>query len=298
VYWNEGGNIIFCDVLYKLYQDRLKYKALDKIHPGSYTALQKTIKLMLNSTYGKTIMKKINSKTSIVRSNNFDEYIIKNFNTIRRYRKINERSYEVTAMSADMSFNRGHIGSIILSMSKLVMNEVLDICNTKKYPTYYTDTDSIHYQHKHMKKIEREYARLYDGKKLHGKGLGQFSPDFELDGAAEPVYTTSAIFLGRKSYIDMLESKDEKGKIITGCHKRLKGVTSSGLLQQGRIFGDGVTPNYLELYRKLATDPEGVRFTLNPYDAINEKQNILFEYSGGRVRFKNTFTRLVKFGDM
>jgi hypothetical protein len=51
---------------------------------------------------------------------------------------------EVEKICADNSFNRGHIGCAILSISKRIMNEVFDVANDNNYPIYYTDTDSLH----------------------------------------------------------------------------------------------------------------------------------------------------------
>ena len=128
VYWNEGGNKKMGEVIKTLFEARLKYKKTN-------TALANTIKLMLNSSYGKTIMKTTKTETKIVKTTNksydlntkkwvvnqktdFERYIFNNFNTIKYYRKLNDNSYEVERTKSDNSFNRGHIGCAILSTSK------------------------------------------------------------------------------------------------------------------------------------------------------------------------------------
>ena len=49
-----------------------------------------------------------------------DNYINNNFNTIKSYRKLNDNNYEVESMCSDESYNRGHIGCAILSMSNVL----------------------------------------------------------------------------------------------------------------------------------------------------------------------------------
>jgi hypothetical protein len=299
VYWNEGGNKKMGEVVKTLFEARLKYKKTN-------TALANTIKLMLNSSYGKTIMKTTKTETKIVKTTkksynketkkwivkqetDFERYIFNNFNTIKYYRKLNDNSYEVERTKSDNSYNRGHIGCAILSTSKRIMNEVFDIANTKKYPIYYTDTDSLHCNCEDVPKLEEEYKKIYN-KELNGKQLEQFHTDFNLDGAESEIYATKSIFLGKKSYIDCLESKDQKGNTIKGFHIRLKGITKEGLNHEAKKYNN----SYLGLYEDLAKGKEIV-ITLNPYDIDNQKQKVLFEYKKGNVSFKDNFTRKVKF---
>jgi hypothetical protein len=299
VYWNEGGNKKMGEVVKTLFEARLKYKKTN-------TALANTIKLMLNSSYGKTIMKTTTTETKIVKTTkksfdmktkkwvvkqetDFERYIFNNFNTIKYYRKLNDNSYEVERTKADNSYNRGHIGCAILSTSKRIMNEVFDIANTEKYPIYYTDTDSLHCNCEDVSRLESAYRDIYN-KELNGKQLEQFHTDFDLDGAESEIYATKSIFLGKKSYIDCLESKDKDGNTIKGFHIRLKGITKEGLNHEAKKYNN----SYLGLYEDLAKGKEIV-ITLNPYDVDNQKQKVLFEYKKGSVQFKDNFTRKVKF---
>lgn len=299
VYWNEGGNKKMGEVVERLFNARLKYKK-------SNTALANTIKLMLNSSYGKTIMKTTNTETKIVKTTqkkydktlkkwitqektDLERYIYNNFNTIKYYRKINDNSYEVERTKADNSFNRGHIGCSILSMSKRIMNEVFDIANNNEYPIYYTDTDSLHCNCEDVPRLEADYKKIYN-KDLNGTKLEQFHTDFNLEGAESEIYATKSIFLGKKSYIDILESKDKNGNIITGFHIRLKGITKEGLEGEAKKYDT----SYFGLYEDLAKGKE-IEITLNPYDSDNQKQKVLFEYKKGAVQFKDVFTRKVKF---
>jgi hypothetical protein len=302
VYWNNGGNTKMGEIIGDLFKERLKCKANKQL------ALSNVIKLMLNSSYGKTIMKKSNTEFKIVKlqsskkdeegnwittdnSDLWNSYVYNNFNTLKFSRKINERHREVEKLLVDDTFNRGHIGCMILSMSKRIMNEVFDVANTHKLPIYYTDTDSIHLNYDDVPTLENEFRKEYN-RELTGKQLGQFHIDFDMDGAGkgEEIYAVKSIFLGKKSYIDKLESKDEDGNIIHSHHIRLKGITKEGIADQAKNYDNGVEG----LYEDLA-EGNPVEFILNPFDKENNKQKVLFQYVDGRVNFKDKFTRVVKF---
>jgi len=299
VYWNEGGNNKMGEVVKKLFETRLKYK-------NSNVALSNVIKLMLNSAYGKTIMKKTNTETKIIKTNYktfdketgkwskkektpFNDYIYNNFNTIKSWRQLNDSCYEVERVCSDNSSNRGHIGCAILSMSKRIMNEVFDTANNNDINIYYTDTDSIHMDNDKVSKLEEEYKKKYN-KELNGKYLEQFHTDFNLEGAVGEIYATKSIFLGKKSYLDVLESKDEKGNIINGFHFRMKGITEEGLLKASKDYKD----SYLGLYTELA---KGIKkkIVLNPFNEDENKQKVLFEFKDGKVSTRKEFIREVCF---
>jgi hypothetical protein len=309
VYWNEGGNKKMGEVIQKLYNTRLKYKKTKK-------ALANTLKLMLNSAYGKTIMKKTNIKKKIIHVNawkkennkwvckvntNLNDYIYNNFNVIKSYRKINDNQYEFETICADDSYNRGHIGCAILSTSKRIMNEVFDVANDNGYIIYYTDTDSMHIKSEDVPKLEAKYKERYD-KTLNGKQLEQFHVDFDLkdengDDAAGEIYATHSIFLGKKSYMDVLESVDKKGKKIKGYHVRLKGITEAGLIKEAENYITKEDPKgFLGLYTDLS---KGIKkeFILNPYDKDTNEEKVMFQFKNGTVmtRARNEFKRTVKF---
>jgi hypothetical protein len=301
VYWNNGGNKVMGEVIQNLFNARLKAKKENK------TALSNTIKLMLNSAYGKTIMKKSNTETKIIKTLekkynpktkeweeknkicNFHNYIYNNFNTIKTWRPMNKTCIEVEKICSDDSYNRGHIGCAILSMSKRIMNEVFDVANDNNYPIYYTDTDSLHCNLEDVSKLEEKYKERFN-KELNGKNLEQFHTDFNLDGACSEIYATKSIFLGKKSYIDLLESKDKDGNIIKGHHIRLKGITEEGLKHTSKKYVNG----YEGLYTDLARG-EKIEIFLNPLDEDDNKQKVIFEYENGKVRTKKLFSRKVKF---
>tara|TARA_R110000803_G_scaffold3847_6_gene13144 strand:- start:2470 stop:6396 length:3927 start_codon:yes stop_codon:yes gene_type:complete len=304
VYWNSGVNKKMGETIKSLFNSRLKAKKEGK------KALSNVIKLMLNSSYGKTIMKKTNTKKDIVKTTkkvfnkekniwevakktDFGDYVYNNFNTIKSYRKLNEYNYEVESICADNSYNRGHIGCSILSMSKRIMNEVFDIANSNNYPIYYTDTDSLHCNLEDVKKLEDKYEIKYN-KKLNGKNLEQFHTDFNLEGSYGEIVAIKSIFLGKKSYLDILESVDKNGKKIYGTHIRLKGITQEGLENTAKDYSNNKEPNYLELYKELSKGTK-IKFILNPFNKDTNKNKVLFEFKRGRVSTRKEFIRKVKF---
>lgn len=314
VFWNQGGNPRMGDIIQRLFGHRLRIKKTNK-------ALANTIKLMLNSSYGKTIIKKTNTEKVMVKTHrwsnkdgkwdklehqNLHDYVYNNFNTIQDFRQLNEHTYEVQRLKADRSYNRGQIGAAILSYSKRIMNEVFDVANDNDLPIYYTDTDSLHCNFPDVEKIEKLYHEKYQ-KNLVGKQLEQFHTDFTIqdpdktaDKNAE-IYATESIFLGKKSYMDKLISKDTEGNDIVGYHIRLKGITQEGLLHAAKTHSkskmntvEEQMNGYWNLYNKLAKGEE-IKFVLNPLNEENNAQKVLFEFKDGQVFTKKEFIRKVKF---
>jgi len=308
VFWDEGGNKKMGEIIDKLYEERLICKKNKQL------ALSNVLKLMLNSSYGKTIAKKTKTEFKIVKVQSskkdkdgkwtetndeklWNSYVYNNFNTLRCSRKINKRCTEVEKLKVDDSFNRGHIGCMILSMSKRIMNEVFDLANTQSLPIYYTDTDSIHLNYDDVPILEKEFYNKYN-RALIGKKLGQFHIDFNMkdkegldrQGQGEEIYATKSIFLAKKCYLDKLESRDKEGNIITDYHYRMKGITEEGILHQAKQYKNGIEGLYEDLAKGTM-----IEFNLMPYDKDNKSQKVLFQYVNGRVNFKKKFTRKVKF---
>ena len=288
VYWNEGYNQKMGDVVKKLFDKRVSYK---KDSP----AIANVLKLMLNSSYGKTILKTSKTTKKVVLNNNLDKYIYNNFRTITKIRKLNYSASEVETINIEDKGNRAHIGCMILSMSKRIMNEVMDTANDLNINVYYTDTDSMHLDMDRIKELENEYFNRY-GKVLNGKGLEQFHEDFNLEGHDDSkgvLHSIKFIGLGKKSYYDKLKGVDKDGNVIYGSHIRLKGITEAGLLHESKKYKAG----YYGLFRHLATGA-AVEFTLNPYNEKENKNKVLFQFTKGKgVSTKTEFKRIVEFID-
>ena len=261
VYYNEGFNNTIGEVVEKLYNDRMKFK---KTSPQMATI----IKLILNSTYGKTIPKKSYEKVHYVNVNDFDNFIYKNFANIKGpFFKINDKQYEITTATTDDSYNLASVGIKCLSYSKRIMNEVMGLASDNDILIYYQDTDSMHIKDEDIERLETLYSLEYPTHKpLHGSGLCQFGGDFEMEGCKN-IKSWVSCFLGKKSYFDLLCGEDVKtGEYKTGAHIRLKGITEGGIEDAIERYGSAVS-----LFDSLANGDK-VEFILNAKRAM-------FQYS-------------------
>jgi hypothetical protein len=257
VYYNEGFNNKIGEVVEKLYNDRMKFKKTN-------AQMATIIKLILNSTYGKTIPKKSYEKVHYVNVENFDKFIYKNFSNIKGcFYKVNKNQYEITTATTDDSYNLASVGIKCLSYSKRIMNEVMSLASDNDILIYYQDTDSMHIKNEDIERLEALYSAEYPTHKpLHGSGLCQFGADFEMKGC-ENVKSWISCFLGKKSYFDFLCGTDEKtGEFKTATHIRLKGITEGGIEDAIERYGSVVS-----LFDSLANGDK-VEFILNAKRAM------------------------------
>lgn len=300
VYWNYGTNKKLGNLVYNLYQVRLQNKKTNK-------PLAETLKLMLNSSYGKTLPKITTTYTHIlqiyknsfvkgkwVRKEvcNYDRYLYENFNTIKKIVPLGDSLKEVESYSLDTSYSRNHIGALVLSYSKRIMNEVFDLANDNDIPIMYTDTDSMHLPYGDVTKLEQLYLGNY-GKVLNGNQMGQFHIDFNLEGADSDIYSTGAIFLGKKCYIDKLECVNKDGTKVNGHHFRMKGITTEGIIHEAKKYDGGIW----EMYESLTKPDSSIDFTLNPYNRETGEKKVMFEYTQNDVMTRKEYKRNVGFGE-
>ena len=266
VYWNEGFNKKIGALNKKLFDARIKYKEDEN------ESLQLCCKLMMNSIYGRSILKQTKECVQVVSEEEKDNVIWSKFSTIKKFEKLNSRQYKVYLDKLDDSANFCHVGVSILSYSKRIVNEVLDVANDHKIPIYYTDTDSLHVRKSGLKTLKQEYRKIHK-RDLDGEGLGQFNSDFKLAGCKN-VYAYKSCFIGKKVYIDMLMGTDKKDKEIkrTGTHIRIKGITKAGI--DHKI--DSYDGDAFKIFENLANGVEE-KFILNPSGSV------LFEYSSAGV---------------
>ena len=281
VYWNDGYNNSMGKITEALFNDRLKYKNTEK------KAMADILKLMLVSSYGKTIIKKVNVKKEIININNEKKYndkICKDYNIIKSIEKINNNQSIITKSCIDMSYNLCQVGACILSYSKRIMNEIFDIANDNNIDIYYTDTDSMHLPYDDIRRLERLYSRKYN-KQLTGSYLGHFHSDFKLKGAVGDVYSIKSLFLAKKCYIDILEGNDENNNKVNGVHYRLKGITNEGIEYETKKNFNGY---HIELYKHLINNE--VEFTQNP----NDKYMLSYVNKHAVTRSQNEYKVLIK----
>lgn len=303
IYWNEGTNKTIGTIIDNLFQDRISYKKLMKNYNSndneykSADIIQNLIKLMLNSVYGKTIMKKSNS-TLLIKENgeNLNEYIYNNYNTIKTITYLNSTQSVIEQNGVDDSSNFAHVGCLILSYSKRIMNEVMNIANDNNINIYYQDTDSMHLDNEDIPKLEKLYNDKYN-KIIRGESMGQFHSDFNLKGAKKgaEILATTSVFLGKKCYMDILESINDNGEKIQEAHIRLKGITQAGVNHKINYYMDDKKLNKIEAIKYMFNEMiKGVKmaFILNP---INEK--IMFQYHENGVSTCDEVIRILDYSD-
>lgn len=285
VYYNEGFNNLIGQECKTLYDERLRIKDDNPV-------MGDLIKLVLNSSYGKTISKKNFDKINYVKVDDFNNFVYKNYANIKgMMHKINDKLYEITTATIDDSYNFSSVGIKCLSYSKRIMNEVMGLASDNGILIYYQDTDSMHLKDCDIKKLEELYRKNYDNKELHGKGLGQFKSDFKFldedgnDLKYKNVKSIRSLFLGKKAYIDELRGYDAEGKEHIDYHIRLKGVTEAGINEKVKELGA------IKLYEQLASGEE-ITFVLNP-----TKHKVMFEFTKNSVHTRETrsFERVVSF---
>ncbi len=279
VYWNQGFNKKLGQSIKDLFEQRKVYKK------AKNEGMQQSIKLILNSTYGKTILKKCDKEITYKKSDQKGlDYIIKNWNTIEKFYD-NGKQYHITMSKVDISHNMGHIGCAILSMSKRIMNEVQNTASDNNLPIYYQDTDSIHMNNNQVAILEQKYYEKYN-RVLTGKDLGQFHVDFSMKAPVESIVARRSIFLGKKAYIDELVGYDKDGKEYIEYHQRMKGINTIALAVKAEEYG-----NPFEFYRHIATTTEKEKMVLNPLGTVS------FEYKEGKVRSRTVgeFVRWIKY---
>ena len=214
------------DIIRNLFELRLKYKK-------EGNPLQEIIKLLLNSIYGKTILKPINSSIKFIPTDKLTDYIRRRYNIIESTETIYTDTQEgckftqtKETKTINKHFNFTPLGVNILSMSKRIMNEVMCLAEDLGIKLYYQDTDSMHLCESDLTKLASEYKKKYN-RELIGKNLGQFHSDFAvIDGCKDMPVATHSIFVGKKTYIDMLE---RDGKIAFHC--RAKGIPTDVLVK-------------------------------------------------------------------
>ena len=225
-YWTGARTDLFSKEMKRIYDLRVLYKK-------QKNPLQLVLKLLMNSTYGKTIQKPI--KTELVYKqvekmhkngkmyNDAARFLNKNSALVKEYYNISDN---IVCFDVNKSFDDFYvpnlIGVQILSMSKRIMNEVMCLAEDLGIMIYYQDTDSMHIPVKDVPRLEEEYYKLY-GRVLRGSDMGQFHPDFESDKINGELQSIESYFLGKKAYCDKLAN--ESGEI--DYHLRLKGIPNN-----------------------------------------------------------------------
>jgi hypothetical protein len=215
-------------VVNALFNTRLAAKA------EKNAGLDACCKLMLNSAYGRTILKWSDMEECLTTQENVNNAINRLGGSIDSWQQItneedeNERTVSIISKKG-LSDNwcRYHCGVAILAKSREIMNRVVHAAAEADIDIYYTDTDSLHHDYDKMDLLGETYTKLYpDQKPLFGKQMGQFHNDFEIKtatGGKVDGYSVGGIFLGKKCYFHQVVG--EKDESVRGVKYSIKGIT-------------------------------------------------------------------------
>jgi hypothetical protein len=134
-------------------------------------------------------------------------------------------------------FSPVHLGVQVLDSSKHIMNRVMCLAEDINADIWYQDTDSMHIDYDKVPILADSYRDTY-GKELIGKQMGQFHVDFDLKGSKGNIFAYESIFLGKKSYLDLLACD---GNDVVGQHIRMKGIP-------GKLLADDPHKKYMDLF--------------------------------------------------
>lgn len=305
-YFNSGRNPTVRKVIRGLYNKRMRFKGkeLDEVS-GSwkqdyimvdgemvrkpYNAVESIYKLIMNSGYGKRIMRPITVKTVIVQNDEELHNLIRvNHNRIIRADAIGGCGKWKVKISRESSSHKStpQVGSEILSHSKHIMNKMICTAEDLGLPVYYTDTDSMHLKQSSIDILAPAYKEKY-GETMQGNDMGRVHNDFDDHDGMKAL--GSRLFIGcrKKVYFDDVVYKvDENGVKSTHAHTRMKGVSEIVLKMNAEEQKQSMEQIYTRLYNN-----ESLVFDMAAYP----KSKCCFGYTrGGNVYTRGRFTRTVR----
>ena len=283
-YFDEGFNTQIKNSIKFLFDERLRLKKEGNPAETIY-------KLIMNSGYGKSIMKPVESENRFFDDEDtFNVYLSRNYNWITswiKFGKEGKQKIEVKSVKTLVShFNIAQVGTMILAWSKRIMNEVMTTAEDNGLEIYYQDTDSMHIKDCDIPILSQKFKEKY-GRELIGKNMGQFHSDFDLPGCKD-IVATNSIFLGKKSYIDKLRGVNKQtGEYEIGYHVRMKGIPNSCILYAAKKEGYN---NIYEFYEALLSGKSIV------VDLTNEGYKANFKlHSNYNVETLDIFKRTLSF---
>jgi hypothetical protein len=275
-YFDEGFNPRLSEFITKLFNLRKQYKKAGN-------PLQNTIKLLLNSIYGKSILKPIETKTCVVKKDKFEDWLLLNYNFVVEINESPDCKHVYAKMIKPINkhFNVPQFGVGVLSWSKHIMNEVMCLADDIGLDVYYQDTDSMHIAESDVVTLALKFKEKY-GRDLIGSDMRQFHSDFAPIKDGLECWSKRLITLGKKCYLDILE--DKMGN--HGYHYRMKGIPQNVI--DNYCHNEGI--NLEQLYLRLF---DGEEITFNLLDgSLGFRKNKTYEQYTPKE-----FTRKLSFRD-
>lgn len=234
-YFDEGFNTKIRSVINYLYNTRNILKKQGNPAEAMY-------KLIMNSIYGKCLQKPKEKKLVIQPSTKeMLKYLVRNKMNIEMAEKVANcdkwliREYK----EINTDFNYVHIGGHILDTSKRIMNEAITLAEENDINIYYTDTDSMHLDLEKINLLKEKYFERYQKNLINNELLG-FKQDFGKDAQGNELYATKCVFLGKKTYIDVLNDGHN--------HCRAKGITQNALEYEAKKQNKEIFEVYKDRY--------------------------------------------------
>ena len=294
IYFNEGINEKLETNIDMLYELRREYKAMLVSSDPAVRAegkTQETIKLVLNSTWGKNAQRPFNMDMRIISSDRLEDCLNKEGHHVVEYIPINSDSYMVYSTKIPKYSSKAHCASLVLSMSKLIMAEVMCLAEDLGINIYYTDTDSYIIEEEGRDRLAEEYERIYN-RKLCGKKMGQFHSDFpdwdgegELDKTKAP-YAKRLIAVGKKTYYMEVVYTLVDGTEVSKDVIKSKGIPKGAI--KAYCKDNGLTP--AQFYQSLYEGEE------HDIPMIYDEFKPSFQFTNTmRVVTRKQYTRKMKF---
>lgn len=303
-YFDEGRNLKLKPTIQNLYDERV-------IKKKQKNPIQSCYKLILNGSFGRTLMKAFKFEEVIVYGEDAGKkYVCRYYNQIDDFKIIdkqiyckkdkiykNDKIYFVKKMySVGEHFNRCHCGVEVLGMSKRTLNKPLCLASRNNIKVGIIDTDSIQLSSEGLKKLKLLYTEKY-GTKLEGKKLGDFDGDLEitnnnnldekLNGIGEKLeaISKSSIYNTKKNYCHLLYNKENN---IYDWHLRLKGISTKSLYYYCYKY----KLNPLQIYTQMSClekkDAPNFDLTCGGYKCRFEKDRV-----NNTIKYKRKFERQV-----
>lgn len=286
-YYDSGRNYKIQEAIEHLFETRLSYKR-------EKNPLETVVKMLMNSCYGKSILKPIDTVRRVVDREKLETEVMDMKAAMIEVTQIECSDNFIIRKNVAISDVRGFpaLGVQVLSMSKRIMSEVMVTAQDLGIPIYYTDTDSMHINNSdgELLLLENEFRRRYN-RDLIGKKMGQFHCDFDVPEFSDGHwYSSRFIGIGKKCYLDVLRNDSYPGKI--DHHWRLKGVTKDSFFEKVAEFEPEESQTREEALMLHLFEGGECEFDL---------------MAGGRCSFKNSkglgkltvedFTRRVRFNE-
>ena len=310
-YFNEGFNDTINSFIKELYTKRKEEKKKGN-------KIEKVYKLLMNSCYGKTLLKPIEEETKTISLDKWNKEYSRYYNFIKEYTICSNYVIYKKVKTITEQFNNAHQGCAVLTMSKRIMNEVMVMAERMGMMIYTTDTDSIHLEGNDLDKLRKAYNKKYCSKipkeekrfrqkDLIGNFMGQFHSDFDSkkleenmkkDDEGKPVDIIRAcysVFLGKKCYLDKLYVEDKHGDYHYDYHVRMKGVSNDAIKhfidEKNKVINEG-NYSFQDVYNHLYFLPKE---PLN-FDLLCGGNKCSFQYNSDlSITTKSSFSRSLSF---